>query len=510
MKSGVLLCLWLAASLSSLSCRRNRPPDRPSRPSGPASLWPGATGEFWASSYDPDYQDVVSFQFDWGGGDTSAWTAFSESASVMMHHAWLNPGQYGVRARARDDKNAESNWSESLAVSVAFVGFAPNVSVDQGRSCVSPSIAIGPPTGGYQAVYVAMQDGPNIAFQKSTNAGASWLADNRVVCQGYIPDITTDADGGIHIVYHVSDHVYCVHSFDGGSTWSSPARVDDCDTTFGIGSADVAAGTAGHLFSAWNDGRSGSPHIWSSTSADQGATWNLNFRADDDSSNSGCCERGVYVQPGTNHYFVAADVGDDATVYRSRDMGQTFEPGVQLETGRDYARSACVVADREHVICGYIGGYENGVTRTRTLYTTPDTWGQCKNVTDGSHNSYWVALAMSASGRVHAAQMMNRNDGNYGIYYAYSTDHGATWCAPERIDDDRTEDKCYPDIGADSVGYAYIVWEDWRAGNPGVWFSTNNPASSGGGFRRRDSEQMQPRVKGRTADRHPVSGSLPH
>jgi len=67
--------------------------------------------------------------------------------------------------------------------------------------------------------------------------------------------------------------------------------------------------------------------------------------------------------------------------------------------------------------------------------------------------------------------MMNRNDGRYDIYHAYSTDHGVTWSTPERINDDKTGEKRNPDIGADSAGYAYIVWEDGR----GIWFSTNNP-----------------------------------
>ena len=92
--------------------------------------------------------------------------------------------------------------------------------------------------------------------------------------------------------------------------------------------------------------------------------------------------------------------------------------------------------------------------------------------------------------------MMNHNDGRYDIYHAYSTDHGATWSAPERVNDDKTGDKWNPDIGVDTAGYAYIVWQDGRASNPGIWFSTNNPAGLGGGFRVRDTKQAQPRGKG--------------
>ncbi|HTW90337.1 MAG TPA: exo-alpha-sialidase [bacterium] len=493
MRSGILLCLLSAASLPLLSCRHslpsNHPPDMPAPPSGPRSLWPGETVKFWASTSDPDYQDSVSFQFDWGDGDTSAWTPFSESAGAGVQHAWFNQGTYGVRARARDVRDAESGWSGSLHVSIAAVGFAPNVSVDHGHSCGHPSIAVGPPSGEYQPIYVAMQDGQSIAFQKSTDAGASWLADNQIVGQGSGPHVAADADGGIYIVLAEANRVYCVHSFDGGATWSSPARIDDCDSARYIYSVYVATSTTGHLFCAWNDERGGSSNLWTSISTDRGVTWSPNVN-----TASGLV-RGVCVQPGTSDCFMATD--DEyggAIVYRSRDMGQTFEPGVQVSD--DWSpREARVAADREHVVAAYVGGSGNGVTRARTLYTTPDTWGPCTSVTDVSRNSYDIALAMSASGRVHTAQMTNRNDGRYDIYYACSSDHGATWDTIERVNDDMTGDKWYPDIGADSAGYAYIVWEDGRVSNPGVWFSTNNPRPAVAGFRGRDTQQLQPRGK---------------
>ncbi len=458
-------------------------------PSGPSSLWPGATGEFSTSTHDPDYQDSVSFQFDWGGGDTSGWTPFSESASAEMQHVWLNQGKYGVRVRARDISGAESGWSDSLPVSIAAVGFSPNVSIDHGHSCDAPSIAIGPSSGEHQPIYVAMLDHRSIAFQKSTDAGTSWLADNQIVGQGDEADIAADADGGIYIVLVEANQVYCVHSFDGGSTWSSPARIDDCDSTQYVGGAYVAADTAGHLFCAWNTWCDGNASLWTSISTDRGVTWSPNVRT------AGGAADGVCIQPGTNDYFINTEDGYGINVYRSRDMGQTFEPGVGVSDDWN-PREARVAADREHVVAAYIGGSGNGVTRARTLYTAPDTWGPCTSVTDASFNSTNLALAVSASGRVHTAQMMNRNEGRYDICYAYSTDHGATWSTPERVNDDKTRDKRNPDIGADSAGYAYMVWHDGRASNPGVWFSTNNPACLGGGFRGRDTRQLQPRGKG--------------
>ena len=527
MRIGVLLRLLLAASLSLFACRRNHPPDIPSSPSGPNSLWPGDTGEFHVSSYDRDHSDCVSFQFDWGGGDTSAWTPFSESASVMMRHAWLDTGLYEVRARARDDKNAQSGWSEPLAVSVAFVGFAPNVNVDHGRSCRSPSIAIGPFSCGYQPIYVAMQDGLSIAFQKSTDGGVSWLADNQVVCQGAYPDVTTDFRSNIYVAFTEKDSpdaysMHCALSTDGGMTWSAPARINDETASGSAMLGRLTADTAGNLFCAWSDSRAGESRIWSSVSTDQGTTWGRNVRVCDckDTAYGGCGDVDVFVQPGTNHYLVAATgpfelgpgwISAHAYFYRSTDMGRTFEPGFQIDSAAVDAAWPHVVADAEHVICDYNVDHQdvNNYTQSRTLYTVSDIWGPCTPVSDPSYNSYYSgALAISGDGRIHTALMLNRHDGRYDIGYAFSTDHGATWSRHQRVNDDTQDDKFYPDIGADEAGYAYIVWEDGRVSNPGVWFSTNNPAFSGGGFRGRDTKQIQPRVNGGTRDRHRISGSF--
>jgi hypothetical protein len=360
---------------------------------------------------------------------------------------------------------------------IIIAGFSPNVSVDHGRSCGTPSITLGPPHNGNQPVYVVMGDGQNVVFQMSADTGRTWLAENRDVCQGGASDVTTDPDGNIYILCSQTGHVCCVVSTDGGGTWSFPVRVDDNDSASRIGSASVAVDTANHLFCVWSDFRTVSFHVWSSVSTDRGATWSRNVRVDDDTTNSDCFHSDVYVQPGTNHYFEAVNlIRGGACLYRSQDMGKIFEPRVRLETSGAHTFVPHVVADRAHVICDYNDdSRENCVTKARTLCTPPDTWGPCNPVTDSSFNSYYCgALAISADGRVHTALMMNYRDGRYDVYSACSMDHGATWSGSERVNDDTTGDKYYPDIAADSAGHAYLVWKDGRESCPGIWFSTDN------------------------------------
>ena len=378
-----------------------------------------------------------------------------------------------------------------LSFTVVLAGFGPHVRIDHqydpaGR-CHWEAITVGPSAGTGQPLYVVFEYDSaligwraDIMFQKSTDAGRTWLPADVVAAHGdpgaVNPDIATDRDGNIFVSYNdgidTSKHVYCVRSTDGGATWSSPARVDD-KTSGGIGLSRVTADSAGNLLCAWNDGRTGWFHIWSSVSTDRGATWRQNVLVDDDTVHDICAQPDVFVQPGTNHYLVAAqapcpDGHLGCYLYRSTDLGQTFEPGVQLDT-LDYAGQPHVVADVQCVICNYTG---NGVgSWARTLYTQPDTWGSPYFVGQSYVNG--AKLAISADGRAHTALMDGRS-GLYLISYAFSSDQGVSWSDPGYVNDDTTAEAYDPDIAVDSAGHAYIVWRDYQSDE--IWFATNDPA----------------------------------
>jgi hypothetical protein len=455
----------------------------------------------------------------------------------------------------------------------ALASFGPNVRIDHeyrpDHSCINCAITVGPGAPSNQPIYVAFQDDStveishvhsDVMFQKSTDAGRTWLPTAVLVRDGdphaEDPDITTDSDGNVYIVWEdwyvdtAGGHyhrILCSRSSDGGTTWTAPARVDDRPdpTKWGIGGQRIAADSAGNLLCAWYDERMGSEgHIWSSVSTDRGATWSQNVRVCDDTTDYGCCPEDVFVQPGTNHYLVAAkvyrtpssvstdrgarwsrniQVDDDTTdydaghpdvfvqpgtnrhlvttgvprwmngriigcayLYRSTDMGLTFQPGVQLDTFDSYSAHPHVVADREHIICDYFGdGWrvisDTIIAEARTFYTQGDSWGSPAPITnlDSVHEFYYSGpLALSGDGRVHTAlSVQDTFDWDDNIYYTSSSDHGVSWSGLELVSDDTTVECWYPDIGADSAGHAYIVWyqPNWTRGE--IWFATNAPAA---------------------------------
>ncbi len=385
-------------------------------------------------------------------------------------------------------------------------GFGPNVRVDHQYqsqyTCGYCAIALGPGAPSSQPVYVAFEGDTlpggrcDVWFQKSTDAGRTWLPTDLLIQRGEPwagePDITTDSAGNVYVAYSPTDsaghdQIVCVRSSDGGATWTAPVPVAD-SSDGRIGFLQIAAGTAGNLLVAWNQG--GVSHVFSSVSTDSGATWSPRVRVDEDTTNEGCYHPDVFIQPGTNHYLVAADVPrwfetsphirPCAYLYRSTDRGLTFQPGVQLDTFDHYASWPHVVADRDHIICDYFGEGQHSpmLVEARTFYTQPDTWGTPYSVTNLDslyHLDYSGPLALSADGRVHTALMIyDTVERRTNVSYASSWDHGVSWSDLALVNED-TLSTGFPDIGADSDGYAYVVWAQGPDGCFRIWFATNNP-----------------------------------
>jgi hypothetical protein len=147
---------WSAFHTISIS---SQPPNIPSVPSGPNTVGVGVFSNFSSSATDPD-SDSVAIRFDWGDGNISNWSNYVPSGqSVTMGYSWLNAGVYFVKAQAKDKYGNESNWSESLAVTI-IVNQPPN----------TPSTPVGPYLGFTDTIYYFSSsatdpDGDSIAIR---------------------------------------------------------------------------------------------------------------------------------------------------------------------------------------------------------------------------------------------------------------------------------------------------------------------------------------------------------
>ncbi len=97
----------------------NPPPEVPSVPSGPDSGCVYIKYTFTTSTIDPE-GDNIAYQFDWGDGNYSTWSSYVSSGTpVSMEYTYYSTGIFGVKARAKDEDGAESNWSSGNSISIS-------------------------------------------------------------------------------------------------------------------------------------------------------------------------------------------------------------------------------------------------------------------------------------------------------------------------------------------------------------------------------------------------------
>lgn len=394
-----------------------------------------------------------------------------------------------------------------LANALVLSAFCPAVRLDQenrpGHACYHADIAVSP--GLNPVIYCAFEDdsvpftivNSDIAFQRSTDLGQTWLAENIIISRGNpfacYPDLKVGPDGTLFLVFTdridgSRGHIAFTRSTDSGQTWSLPVKVDDNASRVAIGWARLAFDSCANLFCTWTDKRGQYLRVYSDVSFDQGQTWGTDVRVDDDTVSFNCYPPDCYIQPGTNHYLVTAvaPVRESSGIvlhshfYKSTDMGQTFSPGFQLDTFSGYSQQPHVVADSNHIITDYGGnGYGNQcVTMARTWFAQGDTWAHQVMITelDTIYNSFTngAKLAIDPQNTVHTGLMIaDRQTTIWNIYYTKSTDAGLSWSEREPVDTMSLVQQWDPSIAADATGNVYLAWQDMRNNKAEIWFSTN-------------------------------------
>lgn len=123
--------------------KKSNPPEKPATPSGPSSGSINVVYSFTSLAEDPD-GDSVAIRFAWGDGNTSDWSPFVKSGdSVSMSHSWADSGTYSIKAQAKDNKGATSDWSEAHSIHI-IRNQPPN----------TPGVPSGPSTGCKDSSYI--------------------------------------------------------------------------------------------------------------------------------------------------------------------------------------------------------------------------------------------------------------------------------------------------------------------------------------------------------------------
>jgi hypothetical protein len=101
-----------------ITVKLNKAPVKPNKPSGPTKGKPGISLTFSTNTSDPD-RDQVFYIWDWGDGNQSIWMGPYESDEIVnASWTWTEKKEYSIRIKAKDSYDHESDWSDSLNVSM--------------------------------------------------------------------------------------------------------------------------------------------------------------------------------------------------------------------------------------------------------------------------------------------------------------------------------------------------------------------------------------------------------
>ncbi|MBM3322932.1 PQQ-like beta-propeller repeat protein [candidate division WOR-3 bacterium] len=125
-RTGHLLSAALAVGVAVwCGCGRNRPPDVPVLAAAPTAARPLDLCRFGTVVMDPD-GDSTAVRFDWGDGDTSAWTGFGRPGdTIYLLHRFQSADSYMVALQGQDNRGLVSGWSAPALVEIRDNGNLP-------------------------------------------------------------------------------------------------------------------------------------------------------------------------------------------------------------------------------------------------------------------------------------------------------------------------------------------------------------------------------------------------
>lgn len=101
----------------SVTVQANTPPNKPNRPQGTSEGKLNTPYTYSTSTTDPNGHQVY-YLWDWGDGTQSDWMGpYNSGATAETTHTWTVKTS-SVKVRAKDINGAESDWSESLPISM--------------------------------------------------------------------------------------------------------------------------------------------------------------------------------------------------------------------------------------------------------------------------------------------------------------------------------------------------------------------------------------------------------
>lgn len=257
------------------------------------------------------------------------------AAGQTVHVVWANNTDFQIHYRRSTDGG--SNWGTVIPLTIGSTyTLYPSVAAEQDNVHVV-WIDARPATN-----YL-----PEVYYCRSTDGGATWLADTRLSTgqsSTRQPAIAVTGDL-VHVVWDDNRHglnaeIYYRRSTDGGATWDTETRLTNAD---GFSFNGVVAADGQYAYATWDDDRDGNSEIYSKRSTDAGATWGTDTRLTNNSADSyfaSIAAAGNYVHL---TWEDARDANLEEYYKRSTDFGQTWSGDTRLTNSTGHSSYSTVV-----------------------------------------------------------------------------------------------------------------------------------------------------------------------
>lgn len=267
---------------------------------------------------------------------------------------------------------------------------------------------------------------------------------------GGLPAIAVDGSGNVYVARFDlvpgmprQTRIAVFKSTDGGETFLQSSTANDTivGRSAGVDKPALAVDNTaakGNVYVSWTLARAGVLNIWFASSTDGGATFSAPIQISSGGNDQGSS---VALGPQGEVYVAWADqAAGKMFVRRSVDAGLSFADAVS-------AASFTAIGAFENATQRFCGRVLNGNVRART----------------------WPGIAVDRSegktkGTIYLAfSSQDRGLTKADVFLTRSSDGGAVWTAPFRLNDDRTHsDQWLPSVAVAPSGAVAVSWYDRR------------------------------------------------
>jgi len=259
-------------------------------------------------------------------------------------------------------------------------------------------------------------------------------------------------------------------SLDRGVTWSNEVVVDTLNV---IRTLRLVVNQNDDLFAIWSLGTD----VRMAISRDDGTTWGASFDFDQQNTGASVINDSPVICAGNSNVSVvwrSNNAGGSINQIVSRtstDGGVNFGPGTNLRTATlTSANVPDVECNGGEVIAVWADFRDSTLTRTWSNRFNGLSWQGERIVASGLNASQFIPRVIYALGASGTQPLVIFTD-NFDVYTVRSTDGGATWGTPQRVDDLAPQPLAFsrlPYLVADGTGNTWAVWADSGSGQPQI------------------------------------------